>query len=434
MFIKAINLTAIILIFSACQLQADIDVSGPWALEWEELHKYDYSVWTRFWPDEYIWYEEYVDYNLETGVDYGLVTQSNGTLEGYFDLDDERYNLTGTISNSGEVSFTVVIPGGSKFYTGINKDGQYFECESIYTDNVTHFNGTYDVTRGVIEGTYEGGQEPYSETYWFYDSDGILSAICTRNKTDFHYSGVFTAVIYSETPTVDIKCDFDTIYISNPISKSSSFQISALGSPSGGRYKWEIIQHREGKIEFTTKTTEGELANSVEIRPVRRSEDYEDIEVKVSYTIDSQPPAVDSTYIAVVEPRSLSIDHREPPEGAKAYKKGYKVVYYFQVNDHLAGLPIRHVMDWVEKREFKGYKNILDPDTRFRWRHLKSGGGPTEPNGIIPDGLWYTPYPPLGSIMKVEQQNWVEGWDVGTRCQFYYAADAESVEGPCPLE
>jgi len=149
------------LVFSACQLQADINVSGPWALEWEELHKYDYSVWTRTWPDYEVWYEEYVDYNLEAGVEYGFVTQSNGTLEGYIDLDDGRVNLTGTISNSVEVSFTVVIPGGSKFYTGITPEGQYFECESVYTDNVTDFNGTYDVTRGVIEGTYEGGQQPY---------------------------------------------------------------------------------------------------------------------------------------------------------------------------------------------------------------------------------------------------------------------------------
>ena len=434
MFNKTFTLSVILLFILSCQLQAQIDVSGTWTFEWEELHNYDYSVWTRIVPDGYVWYENYVDYDLDTGVYYGFITQSNGTLEGYIDMNDGQYNLTGTISNTGEVNCTVVIPGGSKFYTGFTPNGQYFECESVYTDNVTEINGTYNVTQGVIEGTYEGGQEPYTETYWFYDfndtvNEWQLSAICTRDKTYFHYSGVFTIRIV-ETPTVDIQCNFDTIFITNPISKSHSFTISALGFPAGGSYNWEIIQPREGKIEFATKNTKGKHANSVQIRPVRRSEDYEDIEVKVSYTIDSQPPAVDSTYIAVVEPNSLSIDHREPSEGSMPYKKGYKVVYCFQVRDHLAGLPITHVMDWDEKREIEDYENPLDPFEEVNWKRMRSGGGPTDANGIIRDYLKANPYGPLGSILTVKQQIWVEGWDVGTRYQYYYSADAESVEAP----
>jgi PKD repeat protein len=252
MFIKTKTLTVTILLFSACQLQADIDVSGPWTFEYEELHNYDYSVWTRTWPDEYVWDEKYEDYNLGKGVCNGFVTQSDGTLEGYIDMNDGRHNLTGTISSSGEISCTVVLPGGSKFYSGINKDGQYFECLSVYTDNVTNVTGTYDVARGVIEGTYEGGQEPYSETYRFYDSEGMLSAICTKDIIDFHYSGVFTVRI-SKPPIASLK-SLNVINLGDPENEETSegyhmvggvirFDASDSNDPDGGEiqnYYWDF--------------------------------------------------------------------------------------------------------------------------------------------------------------------------------------------------
>ena len=234
-----------------------------------------------------------------------------------------------------------------------------------------------------------------------------------------------------ETPTVEIQCDFDTIFISNPTSKSPSYQIDALASPPGGSFNWEIISGKgsgkgsgKEKIKFLS-AAEGELANHVLIQgtaPSNPDEMYGDVEIKVTYTIDSQTDD-DSIYISVVKPSSLSVHAIDPlkPFGLG----GYVRVYRLQVNDQ-KGNPLTRVMNVDEKR-----KKVYPKAGKWKDVPLLSAGGPTDENGIWPDTIGLSTFAAPDFYLKVEQQILVDGWDAGIRCQVYHALDAESWEGPC---
>ena len=69
MFNKTTTLTAVIFVVLACQLQAQIDVSGTWTGEYEDLHFYEYRLHYESWDytgewdkwDSKTWSEEIVD-------------------------------------------------------------------------------------------------------------------------------------------------------------------------------------------------------------------------------------------------------------------------------------------------------------------------------------------------------------------------------------
>ncbi len=227
--------------------------------------------------------------------------------------------------------------------------------------------------------------------------------------------------------TVEIQWGYvHSIFISNPLKDSPHFQMDAVASPAGGSFKWEIMSGQD-KIRFLSPA-EGTLANHMVIQgiaPSNPSEMYGDVGIKVTYTIGSQPPAQDSIYISVVQPSSVSVYAigSLEPYGLG----GYERVYQFQVMDQ-KGSPLTHWMNVDEKRR-KVYSNA-----KGIWKHigLGSGGGPTNANGIFEDQIALGIGVPADFLAKVEQQMWVEGWKVATRCQIYHATDAESVEGPCP--
>jgi len=91
------------------------------------------------------------------------------------------------------------------------------------------------------------------------------------------------------------------------------------------------------------------------------------------------------------------------------------------------GNPLTHWMNFEEKRK-KVYSNAKGI---WKGMGLGSGGGPTNANGIFRDQLALNIWVPNDFLAKVKQQMWIEGWDVGTRCQVYHATDAESVDGLC---
>jgi len=286
------------------------------------------------------------------------------------------------------------------------------------------------------------GWTTYSDTVHIPDTFRYI-----RANTDGCSVDLCTATVNaSQPPTVVILQAFDTIYISDPISHSRSFPVSAEASPTGGSFKWEIIHHGEGQVQFASATTEGSLASSVEIQPIRTSVSYEDVEIKVTYTVGSQSDD-DSIRIAVVEPRSLSVEwstwppypydpsdpHRWPPDPtdpSDPYRYGYQLFYFFQVRDHILGRPIQHIMNWDEKRHIVARESTPkwhDLRDDYGWSRLVSGGGPTDEDGIIRDWLASSKLPEY-SCVTIEQNISVEGWPVGTRHQKYYDVWAESVE------
>lgn len=232
----------------------------------------------------------------------------------------------------------------------------------------------------------------------------------------------------SITPTVKIQWGYvHTIPISKPIKDSPYFRIDTIASPAGGSFKWEILSGKD-KIKFLS-ASEGSLANHIVIQATAASnpnEMYGDVAIKVTYTIGLQLPAEDSIYLSVVKPSSVTIHAIGPlePYGLG----GYQRTYYYQVMDQ-KGVPLTHWMDFDEKLK-KG-----DSNYKKIWKHidLRSGGGPTNENGIFPDWLSLN----IGGLpsdfwANVEQQMWINGWKVATRCQIFYDTDAESVDGPCP--
>lgn len=313
----------------------------------------------------------------------------------------------------------VGILGVNVGFAGVRMDAY----DSIVGGNLLGSSEGFGTTlKGEIPPSTPGGMFSHEEVLLGVTAPNIMRVELYRPNPGandgVHYDNLeFTPG--SATPDLAVHLPA-TVLISRPISKSPYFQIDTTTSPPGGSFKWEIIQG-EDKIKFLS-ASEGKLADHIVIQGTAPSEVSSDVEIKVTYTVNSQS-AQDSGYVLVQKPSALTIFEKTPPE---PYYDGYTTDYAFQVMDQ-CGNPVTYKMYVKEKRKKAGsnYKvrNILRP--------LKSGNDYTSWNGIIRDVLSLPWSVPDDFVFKVEQQVWVEGWDVGTRCQIYYSDDAVSIEGPC---